>query len=188
VVALDGVARVVHEIVGWPYHHDRDLTGFEDGTENPTVVEAVSVAVIPAGRPGEGASVLLLQQWEHDAIAWEQLPVAAQEAILGRRRATGEELDPRPPTSHVARTDQDSFGRIFRRNIPYGTLTNHGTIFVGFSAEQRILDAMLRSMVGTADQPPDALTTVTRALTGAYYVIPSSDALAALGGDDRARG
>jgi putative iron-dependent peroxidase len=188
VVALDGVARVAHEIVGWPYHHDRDLTGFEDGTENPTVVEAVSVAVIPAGRPGEGSSVLLLQQWEHDAVAWEQLPVAAQEAILGRRRATGDELDPRPPTSHVARTDQESFGRIFRRNIPYGTLTNHGTIFVGFSAEQGILDAMLRSMVGTEDQPPDALTTVTRALTGAYYVIPSSDALAALGGNDRAAG
>lgn len=185
VVALDGVARVAHEIVGWPYHHDRDLTGFEDGTENPTVVDAVSVAAIPAGQQGEGSSILLLQQWEHDAIAWEQLPVVAQEAILGRRRTTGEELDPRPPTSHVARTDQDSFGRIFRRNIPYGSLTNHGTIFVGFSADQRILDAMLRSMVGTADQPPDALTTVTRALTGAYYVIPSADALGALGADDR---
>ena len=183
VVALAGIARVVHEIVGWPYHHDRDLTGFEDGTENPTLVEAVSVAVIPDGRPGAGASILLLQQWEHDAIAWEQLPVVAQEAILGRRRATGEELDPKPPTSHVARTDQDAFGRIFRRNIPYGTLTDHGTIFVGFSAEQRILDAMLRSMVGATGQPPDALTTVTRALTGAYYVIPSSDALADLGAD-----
>ena len=181
IVALAGIARVAHEIVGWPYHHDRDLTGFEDGTENPTVVEAVSVAVIPDGRQGAGSSILLLQQWEHDAVAWEQLPVVAQEAILGRRRTTGEELDPRPPTSHVARTDQESFGRIFRRNIPYGSLTNHGTIFVGFSADQRILDAMLRSMVGTEGQPPDALTTVTRALTGAYYVIPSTDALAAIG-------
>ena len=188
VVALAGVARVAHELVGWPYHHDRDLTGFEDGTENPTLVEAASVAVIPPGRPGEGSSILLLQQWEHDAIAWEQLPVVAQEAIIGRRRGDGAELDPEPPTSHVARTDQDSFGRIFRRNIPYGTLTSHGTIFVGFSADQRILDAMLRSMVGTGGQPPDALTTVTRALTGAYYVVPSIDALSALGGDDRAGG
>jgi deferrochelatase/peroxidase EfeB len=96
--------------------------------------------------------------WEHDATAWDELRVAGQ----------------------------DAFGRIFRRNIPYGTLTSHGTIFVGFSADQRILDAMLRSMVGTDGRPPDALTTVTRALTGAYYVVPSIDALSALGGDERA--
>ena len=29
----------------------------------------------PPGLPGEGASILLLQQWEHDAIAWEAMPV-----------------------------------------------------------------------------------------------------------------
>jgi hypothetical protein len=33
-------------------------------------------------------------------------------------------------------------------------------------------------MVGLGDGPPDRLTTVTRALTGAYYVIPSADRLA----------
>jgi putative iron-dependent peroxidase len=183
VMALAGTATVANEIVGWPYHHDLDLTGFIDGTENPTLVEATAVAVVPSGRPGEGASILLLQQWEHDAIAWERLPVAAQEAIIGRRRADSEELDPRPPTSHVARTDQDRFGRIFRRNIAYGTLSRHGTIFVGFSGEQRILTAMLESMAGLHGGPPDALTTVTRAITGAYYVIPSTDALAAFGRD-----
>ena len=76
----------------------------------------------PDGSPGEGGSILLLQQWEHDAIGWEALPVAAQEDIIGRRKADSDELDPQPPTSHVARTDQDDFGKIFRRNIAYGTL------------------------------------------------------------------
>jgi hypothetical protein len=38
-------------------------------------------------------------------------------------------------------------------------------------------------MVGRRDGPPDRLTTVTRAVTGAYYVIPSADSLAAFGGD-----
>ncbi len=185
VMALAGTAAVANEIVGWPYHHDLDLTGFIDGTENPTLVEATAVAVVPPGRPGEGASVLLLQQWEHDAIAWEQLPVAAQEAIIGRRRADSVELDPRPPTSHVARTDQETFGKIFRRNIAYGTLSRHGTIFVGFCGDQGILQRMLESMAGLAGGPPDALTTVTRAVTGAYYVIPSTDALAAFGRDER---
>ena len=181
VMALSPLAGLAHEMVGWPYHHDLDLTGFIDGSENPSLVEATGVVTIPDGVPGEGGSVLLLQQWEHDAIGWESLPVTAQEAIIGRRKADSTELDPRPTTSHVARTDQDDFGKIFRRNIAYGTLLRHGTIFVGFCREQRTLAAMLESMIGLGDGPPDQLTTVTRPLTGAYYFIPSAEALAALG-------
>src|SRR6476659_1817722 len=62
---LAGLARVANEIVGWPYHHDRDLTGFIDGTENPSLVEAAAIALVPPGSPGEGGSILLLQEWEH---------------------------------------------------------------------------------------------------------------------------
>ncbi len=184
VMSLAGSAVLTHELVGWPYHHDLDLTGFIDGTENPTLVEALEVAVVPDGVVGAGASILLLQQWEHDAIGWEAKSVDAQEDIIGRRKADSEELDPRPPTSHVARTDQETFGKIFRRNVAYGTLLDHGTIFVGFSREQRRLESMLESMVGIGG-PPDALVAVTRALTGAYYVIPSADALARFGDADR---
>ena len=183
-VGLAGAAELANEIVGWPYHHDLDLTGFIDGTENPTLVEASSVAIVPEGSPGEGGSILLLQQWEHDAVGWERLPVEAQEAIIGRRKADSAELDPPPPGSHVERTDQDRLGKIFRRNIAYGTLDRHGTIFVGFSREQRILRSMLEAMIGLNGQPADRLTTVTRAVTGAYYVIPSADRLADLGGDE----
>jgi len=182
VMALAGTADLASEIVGWPYHHDLDLTGFIDGTENPTLVEATSVAIVADDAPGEGSSVLLLQQWEHDAIGWEAMSVPAQEDIIGRRKADSAELDPKPPASHIAVTDQDVFGKIFRRNIAYGTLREHGTIFVGFCADQRILAAMLDSMVGRGDGPPDSLTGVTRAVTGAYYVIPSADSLAAFGG------
>jgi porphyrinogen peroxidase len=180
VMSLDGSAALAHELVGWPYHHDLDLTGFIDGTENPSLVEATDVAVVPDGLPGAGASILLLQEWEHDAIGWEEKSVAAQEQIIGRRKADSEELDPKPPTSHVARTDQETFGKIFRRNVAYGTLLRHGTIFVGFSREQRRLQAMLESMVGIGG-PPDALVAVAQALTGAYYTIPSADALARFG-------
>jgi porphyrinogen peroxidase len=184
VVELRGVAELANEMVGFVYHHDLDLTGFIDGLENPTLVEAIDIAVIPDG-PGAGGSVLLLQQWEHDAIAWESLPVPEQEAIIGRRKADGAELEPPPETSHVARTDQEDFGKIFRRNVAYGTLGRHGTIFVGFSRDQRILEAMLESMIGRRAEAIDRLTTVTRPVTGAYYMIPSADALAARGEDRR---
>lgn len=181
---LADCAQLSTETVGWPYHHDLDATGFIDGTENPTLVEAMDVAIVPPGSAGEGSSVLLLQRWEHDADAWEQLPVERQEAVIGRRRADSAELDPVPPASHVARTDQDTFGKIFRRNIPYGSVSAHGTIFVGFSADQERLNAMLESMVGLGDGPRDDLTRFTRAVSGAYYVIPSIEALAAFGDSD----
>jgi putative iron-dependent peroxidase len=185
VTALAGHAELAYEMVGWPYHHDLDLTGFMDGTENPTLVEATGVALVPPGSPGEGGSILLLQQWEHDAAAWEALPVQAQEAVIGRRKTDSAELDPQPATSHVARTDQEQFGKIFRRNIAYGSVARHGTIFVGFSANQQALAAMLDSMVGRKGRPPDQLTSFTRALTGAYYVVPSAERLAAFGEDRR---
>jgi porphyrinogen peroxidase len=176
-------ASVERETVGWPYHHDLDLTGFIDGTENPTLVEATTEAIIPSGRPGAGGSILLLQQWEHDVSAWESLPVPAQEEVIGRRKVDSVELDPQPPTSHVASTDQARFGKIFRRNIAYGSVGRHGTIFVGFSADQGRLARMLDSMIGRPSGDPDALTGFTRAVSGAYYVIPSTERLAAFGSD-----
>jgi len=187
--ALATYARLANEMVGWPYLHDRDLTGFIDGTENPTLVEAQEVALVPHGSAGEGGSILLLQKWMHSVSAWETLGVAGQERAIGRRKTDSAELHPQPPASHVARTDQDNFGRIFRRNIPYGDLEEHGTVFVGFCAKQRPLAAMLESMLGLGEQGSgavrDELTRFTRPLTGAYYFIPAADRLAALGAGER---
>ena len=176
--SLAGQAVLAHEMVGWPYHHDLDLTGFIDGTENPTLVEATRVALVQPGTQGEGSSILLLQQWEHDAPSWEALPIASQEAVIGRRKSDSTELESKPETSHVARTDQDRFGKIFRRNIAYGSLERHGTIFVGFSRDRARLDAMLDSMIARRGGRRDRLTDFAHALTGAYYFVPSSEALA----------
>ncbi len=178
VSALASHATLAHELVGWPYHRDLDLTGFIDGTENPTLIEAAAATTVEPGAPGEGGSVLLLQQWEHDAAAWTALPIAQQEEIIGRRKLDSEELKPKPDASHVASTDQDRFGRIFRRNIGYGTLTQHGTIFVGFSRDRERLDAMLDSMAAKGGGQRDRLTDFTQAVTGAYYFVPASEALA----------
>jgi porphyrinogen peroxidase len=49
------------------------------------------------------------------------------------------------PIPHVARTDQDTFGHVFRRNMPFGAVTRHGTMFVEFCSEQRPLSAMLEA-------------------------------------------
>ena len=177
IAALEPIAAVAEETSSWPYHHDLDLTGFIDGTENPTLLDAPDEVLIPEGRPGAGGTILLLQKWVHDAPAWESLPIDKQELVIGRRKSDSEELDPQADGSHVASTDQERFGKIFRRNMPFGTVTDHGTMFVGFSIEQQRLVRMLESMAGITTGTPDALTAFTRPITGAYYVVPSSDAL-----------
>jgi porphyrinogen peroxidase len=60
-----------------------------------------------------------------------------------RQEEDSEELDPRRADSHVAKTDQDRFGKILRRNMPFGTVSQHGTMFVGFSSDQLPLQTML---------------------------------------------
>lgn len=171
--ALSNLARMAEETSSWPYHHDRDLTGFIDGTENPTLIDAPDIALIPEPQKGSGGSVLLLQKWIHDAAGWESLPVQRQEKVIGRTKLDSVELENRPSDSHAARTDQDDFGKIFRRNMPFGTVTGHGTMFVGFSADQRRLVEMLKSMAGLKDGVRDALTYFATPLTGSYYFIPS---------------
>jgi putative iron-dependent peroxidase len=181
--ALKSLASVAEETSSWPYRHDRDLTGFIDGSENPDLIDAPGIALVPHGSPGAGGSVLLLQKWGHDVTAWESLTVHEQELVIGREKGDSTELTDKPADSHVARNDQDIFGKVFRRNMPYGTVTDHGTMFVGFSSDQKRLAAMLASMAGIPDGVRDTLTIYTRPLTGAYYFVPSIESLRKLSGD-----
>jgi putative iron-dependent peroxidase len=183
VTGLAPVARLRRETTGWLYRHDRDLTGFIDGTENPSLLEAPAAALVPAGEPGAGSSVVLVQMWEHDGDGWESLPVHTQENVMGRTKADSIELDDevKPADSHVARTVLEVDGEelpIFRRNVAFGSVSRHGTAFVGFSCDQWRLEEMLRRMGGVGDGVRDALTRYTQPVTGAYYTVPSTDALA----------
>jgi putative iron-dependent peroxidase len=189
-VVFDMARTVIHDLAGqatlreetssWSYRHDRDLTGFVDGSENPTLLDAPADALLPDGVPGAAGSVLLLQKWKHKTAEWEALPVAKQELVMGRTKSESIELENKPADSHVARTDQDVFGHIFRRNMPYGNVDDHGTVFVGFSAEQKRLAKMLESMAGLVNGTRDALTRYTQPLTGSYYFAPSVESLRGL--------
>jgi putative iron-dependent peroxidase len=174
---LAGLATLGEETSSWPYRHDRDLTGFIDGSENPKLLDAPLYALLPEGVPGAAGSVLLLQKWKHKWEEWEAVPVERQEHIMGRKKLDSVELENKPADSHVARTDQDEYGKIFRRNMPYGNVEDHGTVFVGFSADQKRMARMLESMAGLLDGTRDALTRYTEPLTGSYYFVPSVESL-----------
>lgn len=182
IVALTPFADLADETVGWTYKENRDLTGFIDGTENPDLLEAPEIVLIPEGEAGAGSSVALVQKWIHDTVAWEALSILEQERVIGRTKTDSVELDEavRGPQAHISRTvveEQGEEQHIFRRNTPFGTATTHGTLFVGFSAEQHRLARMLARMAGAEDGVRDALTRYATALTGAYYVVPPVETL-----------
>jgi putative iron-dependent peroxidase len=51
-------ASLGEETSSWSYRHDRDLTGFIDGSENPTLLDAPADALLPEGVAGAAGSVL----------------------------------------------------------------------------------------------------------------------------------
>lgn len=181
---LAPVADLVSEVSGFVYHDSRDLTGFVDGTENPPVEEAHHVALVPADEVGAGGSFALVQRWVHDLAAFDALAVEEQEGVIGRTKADSVELDDdvKPPTAHIARVViEDDAGEeleIWRRSVPYGTVREHGLMFVAFSADASRYSQMLAHMFGTApDGLRDRLTEFSRPVSGAYYFVPSLEAL-----------
>lgn len=177
---LANVAKCVNEETGWVYKQSRDLTGFVDGSENPHLLQAPKATLVPKGQPGADSCVLLFQKWEHQTEKWHRLENDKQEQVIGRTKTDDTELDPKPYTAHISRTVIERDGEeleMLRRNVAYGTATKHGTIFVGFSQDQYRQARMLDNMVGK-DGQRDAITYFTTPLSGAYYVIPSLEAIA----------
>ena len=60
---LMGQASLAEETSSWSYRHDRDLTGFIDGSENPTLHDAPIAALLPEGTPGAAGTVLLRRNY-----------------------------------------------------------------------------------------------------------------------------
>ena len=180
-------ATLVAEQACFPYHNSLStMGGFIDGTANPSPFQQARWAVIPDGEPGEGGSTVMLQRWVFDGFdEFNALPPAEQEHAFGRRKPFGEELDPQPDDSHVARTTLKRGGeefKIVRRNAYWGTPAETGVMFVGFAADPTVTFEMLERMYGHGDPPvADRLIAFSTATSGSFYFVPSIEALSAVG-------
>lgn len=159
-----------------PNGHGRDLTGYEDGTENPSDAEAEAAALVADGGAGlTGGSFAALQQWEHDFDAFERMTTTQQDDMIGRRRSDNEELDDAPESAHVKRTAQESFtpeAFVLRRSMPWAEGLRSGLMFVAFGCSFDAFEAQLRRMAGLEDGVVDALFQMSRPVTGAYVWCP----------------
>lgn len=163
-------------IDGFMYRDSRDLSGYVDGTENPTGERAMATAIVQGRGPGlDGSSFVAVQKWRHDLDVWATKSTQEQDHTFGRSIADNEELDDAPASAHVKRTAQESFDPeafVVRRSMPWSDAGAAGLVFVAFGATLDPFEALLSRMIGAEDGITDALFSFTRPETGAYYWCP----------------
>lgn len=168
--------NLAHVLDGFMFTDSRDLTGYEDGTENPEGDEAIAAAIVSGyGKGLDGSSFVAVQQWAHDMDIFQEKSPAEQDDIVGRHRSDNEEFDEAPESAHVKRSAQESFepeAFMLRRSMPWVEGTDAGLNFVAFGKSFDAFEAILKRMVGAEDGIPDGLFSFTRPVTGAYFWCP----------------
>ncbi|QXH58900.1 Dyp-type peroxidase [Pseudomonas maumuensis] len=174
--ALAPALRLVDSVDGFLHRGGHDLTGYEDGTENPVDADAVAAAIVPGDIPGlSGSSFAAFQLWKHDLGYFKSLPQAEQDNIIGRRLSDNEELDDAPESAHVKRTAQESFAPeafVVRRSVAWTDERGAGLAFVALGFSLDAFEVQLRRMSGLEDGVVDGLYRFSRPLSGGYYWCP----------------
>lgn len=183
---------VLEDVQGFVYLDNRDLTGFIDGTENPSGPGRADAALIGDEDPlFVAGSYVFTQRYVHDLSRWQKLSVTDQEGIIGRRRADSEELpdELRPATAHISRVVIEEDGEeleILRHSFPYATATEAGLFFIAYTRDLAIPEKMLARMLGTdGDGHHDHLMDYSRAVSGATFFVPAVELLERLASEKK---
>lgn len=157
------------------YAGGRDLSGYIDGTANPSAEDSVGVALVAAGDGLVGSSFVAVQRWSHDLASFRAHSTAQRDAMIGRRRDTNEEIADAPASAHVKRSAQEEFSPtafMVRRSMPWALGDDQGLEFIAYGHSLDAFEQVLRRMIGLDDGITDALFRFSRPLRGGYYWCP----------------
>ena len=152
------------------YHGNKDLTRFEDGTENPQDDAAVAAAIRE-----DGSSFLVIQRWIHDLVRFRSLAEERREMLIGRRAESNEEIEDAPDSAHVKRAAQETYDPpafMVRRSMPWANATQEGLEFIAHVESLDRYERVLRRMIGHDDGIVDGLFSFSRPVNGGYYWCP----------------
>jgi putative iron-dependent peroxidase len=179
VAALLGAGFVLDDALDlFVYAGGRDLTGYEDGTENPKGDAAAEAALVATGVGTDGvagSSFVAVQRWVHDLVAFRERNAAERDSIIGRRRDTNDEIADAPASAHVKRSAQESFeppAFMLRRSMPWADAHAQGLEFIAFGESLDRFERVLSRMLGLDDGVTDALFSFSRPVRGGYYWCP----------------
>ena len=157
------------------YRDNRDLTGYEDGTENPKDDDAAAAALVAEGEGRQGSSFVAVQRWVHDLQRFRGFPAEQRDATIGRRHSDNEEIEDAPESAHVKRSAQESFtpeAFMVRHSMPWDNGKQQGTEFIAFGESSDRFEHVLRRMLGLEDDIVDALFSFSQPISGSYYWCP----------------
>lgn len=172
IAALAPALKVVQVTESFRYLSGHDLTGYEDGTENPVEQAAVDAAIDIESPGGSYASI---QHWVHDLKEFKALPQEEQDHIFGRRLSDNEELDDAPESAHVKRTAMEDFepeAFVVRRSMPYIDGDEAGLVFLSFAKTLDFFEMQLQRMIGMDDGIIDGLFSFSRPVSDGHYWCP----------------
>ncbi|MFQ5458711.1 MAG: Dyp-type peroxidase [Myxococcota bacterium] len=174
--ALAPAFHLEQVIDAFRYGPGLDLTGYEDGTENPAGEKAAEAGFVQGQGEGlDGSSFVAVQQWVHDLDHFDTLGRDEQDNAIGRRKSDNAEIEDAPASAHVKRTAQESFDPeafVLRRSMPWADEAESGLVFVAFGKSFDAFEALLNRMVGGEDGVTDALFRFTRPVSGSYFWCP----------------
>jgi putative iron-dependent peroxidase len=173
---LQPAFKVRHVLDAFRHKTGNDLTGYEDGTENPQGELAGEAALVHGAGPGmDGSSYVAVQQWVHDFEAFDRLAEADRDNHFGRRLVDNVELDDSPTWAHVKRTAQESFDPpafVVRRSMPWALSMQGGLLFVAFGESHRAFEVQMRRMAGLEDGIVDAMFRISKPVSGSFFWCP----------------
>ena len=176
---------VEEEVSGFRYMDSRDLTGFVDGTENPTGDSRASVALVgEEDSEFTAGSYIHTQRYIHHLHQWNEQPIPEQEKIIGRTKADDIEFssEEKAPTAHVKRANiKDAEGNgmeILRHSMPYGNSKEAGLLFASYCRTPLHFEQMLEAMMKVDEAGHyDHLMNFSTAVTGCAFFAPSIEFL-----------
>jgi len=176
IVATLGDAFILDDAIDlFRYRTGHDLTGYEDGTENPKEAAAVEAAITTGGAGRAGSSFVAVQRWVHDLARFQRFTPLERDHMMGRNLESNEELEDAPQSAHVKRSAQESYDPeafMLRRSMPWAKAHTHGLEFVAFGESLDRYERVLHRMLGLDDGLVDGLFTFSRPITGSYYWCP----------------
>ncbi|MFT2109616.1 Dyp-type peroxidase [Marinomonas sp. 2405UD68-3] len=179
--SLKSDTSLIDEVACFKYLDNRDLTGFVDGTENPTGENRADVALI-----GEedtdfiGGSYLHLQKFIHNLDKWKTITQQNQEDIIGRTKEDNIEYASNKKSLHAhtkrasIKDEQGVSLEILRQSMPFASLQESGLMFASYCKTPNNFNLMLKSMIiGDQEGNTDHLMRYTQAVTGQAFFVPN---------------
>lgn len=177
-------ANLVEDIQGFKYLDNRDLIDFVDGTENPKHQARVNAVLVNDDDPiHQGGSYLTIQRYIDKEVEWQNQSIDYQEKVIGRTKFDNIELsdDDKPVWAHNNKSKviiDDQEIKMLRQNRPFGNALEHGTMFVGFTANPNVIETSLRQMIYADENGHyDRLLDFVDAKTGSNYFVLSQTLL-----------